>query len=876
MRFEPIAVVGQSCTLPDALSPEALWANVLAGKNSVSHVPAERWGVPRAQIMGEVGHSADRTWSDMGGYVSGFRFDATGTAVSADELRALDPLFQLTVHGVREALRDAKVSWPSAGTGLVLANLSFPSAAMARYAQSVWLDNTPRPHAKNRFNSGLPAHLAAHALGLGGGAFALDAACASSLYAIKLACDRLHDRTADVMVAGAVNQADDLFIHVGFSALSALSKTGQSRPFHRDADGLVPAEGAGFVVLERLSDALASGHRVLGVIRGVGLSNDGRSRGLLAPSEEGQERAFRLAYEMAGLTPADVSLVECHATGTPIGDATEVKSMSRVFAGRRDVPIGSLKSNLGHLITAAGVAGLIKVMAAMKHGVRPPTLNVDSPNPAIEGSPFRLLREAEPWVGPKRAGVSAFGFGGNNGHLLVESVEETRVPASFTARASGPVAIVGIGARVGQGASARDFAQQVLSGEGTNAKTGSLAVSLEGLRFPPNDLQQSLGQQTLVLEAAREATRGLTLPRDRTSVLVGMGCDAEVSRYGARWRLAEQLSAPGALAKARDGVVPVLQSAGVVGTMPNMPANRLNTQLDLAGPAFTVSAEEASGLTALALARRALQAGEIDAAVVGAVDLSHEPVHQAALEALGRAVPAGDAAVVLTLKRLADARRDGDVVYATLTDAGPSSAKLGDANGGVDLSARLGKAHAANGLVHVAAAALSLHHGARVKSGAAATPWLGARSVEVSVSVLEAPAATARLEGAEVTPWLAEAPARLRVFSGADQAGVLASLQARRESSEGPARLVLVAVDEVELNARGEQARRWLEGGGPVPEGVAFRAAPVNARVRLHWRSGGVPGHGARAVAGHAGAGSGGGGAVLRADASHRVALRRG
>ena len=297
-RFEPIAIIGQSCTLPGALTPQALWANVLAGHSSIAPVPAGRWGLPTASVMGTVEQSADRTWSDRGGYVTGFRFDATGTAVPADELQALDPLFQMSVHGVREALRSAGLNVEQgalAKTGLVLGNLSFPSTAMARFAQSVWLDESSRPHPKNRFNSGLPAHLTAHALGLGGGAFALDAACASSLYAIKLACDRLMDGSADLMVAGAVNQADDLFIHVGFCALSALSKTGQSRPFHRDADGLVPAEGAGFVVLERLPDALAAGRKILGVIRGVGLSNDGRGRGLLAPSEEGQERALRLA-----------------------------------------------------------------------------------------------------------------------------------------------------------------------------------------------------------------------------------------------------------------------------------------------------------------------------------------------------------------------------------------------------------------------------------------------------------------------------------------------------------------------------------------------------------------------------------------------------
>ena len=824
-RFEPIAIVGQSCVLPGAHSPEQLWANVLAAKSAISSVPKDRWGLPHQSVMGTPSNSADRTWSDVGGYVTGFNFDPTGLAVDAAELRALDPLFQLTIHTAREALKSAKLQGTST-TGLVLGNLSFPSAGQARYAESVWLGKTPRPHAKNRFNSGLPAHLTAKALGLGAGAFSLDAACASSLYAIKLACDRLHDRTADVMVAGAVNQADDLFIHVGFCALSAMSKTGQSRPFHKDADGLVPAEGAGFVVLERLSDALAKGHKILGVIRGVGLSNDGRGRGMLAPSEEGQERALRLAYEMAGLEPSDVSLVECHATGTPVGDATELKSMARVFAGASGVPIGSLKSNLGHLITAAGIAGLIKVLAAMEHGKKPPTLHVDSPNPALEGTPFRLLREAEAWTGPKRAGISAFGFGGNNAHLIVESVELTRSaplphPLPAAAGRGSTVAIVGIGARVGNGDSASDFARELLSGKASNEPRKTVTVALEGLKFPPNDLQQSLSQQTTILEAAREAANGIKLPRERTSVLIGMGCDAEVSRYGARWRLANEGDAEW-LKAARDGIVPVLQSPGVLGTMPNIPANRINSQLDLAGPAFTVSAEEASGIAALRIAARALEAGEIDAALVGAVDMSHEPVHQAALQELGISAPAGDAAVVLTLKRLEDARRDGDRVVATLA---PHPDPLPAAQG--EGAAAFGKAHAAHGLLQVAAAAVELHHAARSKNGAPATPWIGERSANVSVSVLDAPQATAALKGEDIAPWLGETPAKLHVFSGVNKAAALASLAAGTPANVGPARLVIVAADETELKSRGEAARRWLESGGPVPEGVAFRDAPV-------------------------------------------------
>ncbi|MEO5727175.1 MAG: polyketide synthase, partial [Byssovorax sp.] len=441
MTFEPIAIVGQACALPGALTPEALWANVLRGESAVTSPPEGRWRLPAWHAMGTPGAQEERAWSDAGGYVRGFEsvFDPSGLRVPEAGLRALDPVFQWTLHTARTALRSAGMAEhePSARAGLVLGNLSFPSASMSRYAESVWLEalgkdflggraaaqaGVTHPDARNRFMSGLPAHLTAQALGLGGGAFALDAACASSLYAIKLACDRLHDRAADLMLAGAVNAADSLFLHIGFSALSAMSRTGQSRPFHREADGLVPSEGAVFFALQRLDDARAAGRPILGIIRGIGLSNDGRGRGLLAPSEEGQIRAMRLAYAAAGLAPSDVGFVECHATGTPVGDATEIRSLADVFAGCSDVPIGSLKSNLGHLITAAGGAGLIKILGSFTAGTIAPTIHAGASIAELAGSPVRLATEAEPWraTGRRIAAISAFGFGGNNAHLLVE------------------------------------------------------------------------------------------------------------------------------------------------------------------------------------------------------------------------------------------------------------------------------------------------------------------------------------------------------------------------------------------------------------------------------------------------------------------------
>ena len=348
---------------------------------------------------------------------------------------------------------------------------------------------------------------------------------------------------------------------------------------------------------------------------------------------------MQTAYEVSGLAPADIGLVECHATGTPVGDATELHSTGTLYAGLSEVPIGSLKSNLGHLITAAGAAGMIKVLQAMKHGVRPPTLSVDAPNEAVAGSPFRLLAQAEPWVqqGPRRAAVSAFGFGGNNAHVIVEEYQPgTELPA--VPRPAGPLAVVALGARVGAGRSVKDFAETVISGRSHPFEAVETNLDIKGLRFPPRDLDDALAQQVQVLAATREAITQLPATPDwsRTGVYVGMACDPEIARYGARWRAETwagrwaELGANVSVDAIRDAFVPGLQSAGVLGTMPNIPANRINSQFDARGASFTVSAEELSGLRALEIAARALRAGELDAAIVGAVDMSAEPVHRAA------------------------------------------------------------------------------------------------------------------------------------------------------------------------------------------------------------------------------------------------------
>ena len=715
MSFAPIAIVGRACLLPGADTPEQLWQAVRDGANLLSAVDPDRWGVSRRDIMraGADDTDPDRTSSDRGGYVRGFAqlFDPCGFLLPPQQVRQLDPLVQWLLHVSRGALNNAGIS-DVARAGAVVGNLSFPSESMSYYAARQWLGDElanaaglMEVEASNRFMSGLPAHLLAQALGLGEAAYCLDAACASSLVALKSACDRLHDGAADTMLAGAVCRADDLFIHVGFCALKALSPSAQSRPFHRAADGLLPAEGAGMLVLQRLPDAEQQGRHIYGVIRGIGLSNDGRGQGLLAPSAHGQARAMRLAYAQAGLSPDSIDYVECHATGTPTGDACELRSMAAVFghssgpaggangtataAGlsrANQLPIGSLKGNLGHLITAAGVASLMKVLAAFEEQLLPPTMALHGEGlPLLKELPFRVVEKAEPWLprsdgSPRRAGVSAFGFGGNNAHVVVEEylgkgtvTAPTKVVSSDVAAhgaAAGDIAVVALVQR------------QLASGE-------EITLPLSRLRFPPSDLKQTLPQQLLMLAAAGEALASIeALPTTSTGVFVGMACDPNVARYGARWRMPRWARRWGShdtdfIARARDAFAAPLTAAGVLGTMPNIVANRINSSFDLGGQSTTVSAEELSGVRALTMARRALAAGEIDAALVGAVDFGSDPVHRAALHTLvGDNAPAGvDAAVAMVLMRVDDARAAGHPVIAVLPHAAGAAVAGGNTSG---------------------------------------------------------------------------------------------------------------------------------------------------------------------------------------------------
>ena len=274
----------------------------------------------------------------------------------------------------------------------------------------------------------------ANRLNLGGTNCVTDAACASALSALSMAIGELQLRNSDMVIAGGVDTLNDIFMYMCFSKTPALSPSGDCRPFSDKADGTMLGEGLGMVALKRLSDAERDGDRIYAVIRGIGTSSDGRSKSVYAPVSEGQATALRRAYDIAGYGPETVELVEAHGTGTKAGDVAEFEGLRQVFDAndskrRQWCALGSVKSQIGHTKAAAGAAGLFKAVMALHHKVLPPSIKIDAPNPKldIEQSPFYLNTHARPWIRnsghPRRASVSAFGFGGSNFHVTLEEYQ---------------------------------------------------------------------------------------------------------------------------------------------------------------------------------------------------------------------------------------------------------------------------------------------------------------------------------------------------------------------------------------------------------------------------------------------------------------------
>ena len=455
-----VAIVGMAVILPGASDLKSFWANLLNKVDAITEVPADRWDWRRYY---DADRSArDKVYSRWGGFLADVPFDPVVFGMPPSTLPSIEPFQLLALAVVREALRDAGFldrPFPRERTSVILGagggGADLTNGYMVRSSLPSLFGDSAGPLA-DRLDGALPewtedsfagilmnvaAGRVANRFDLGGVNYTVDAACASSLAAVYLAVRDLEARTSDVAIVGGVDAIQNPFSFLCFSKTQALSPTGRCRTFDAQADGIAISEGFAAVVLKRLDDAERDGDRIYAVIRGIGGASDGRDRGLTAPRPEGQVRALRRAYDQAGFSSATVGLIEAHGTGTVAGDTAEVQALTSYFgetAGpRQRCALGSVKSMIGHTKATAGVAGLVKVALALHHRVLPPTLGVNQPNPKanFEESPFYVNSETRPWIqgasaAPRRAGVSAFGFGGTNFHVVAEEYSGAFLPSS--------------------------------------------------------------------------------------------------------------------------------------------------------------------------------------------------------------------------------------------------------------------------------------------------------------------------------------------------------------------------------------------------------------------------------------------------------------
>ncbi|MFO0586971.1 MAG: SDR family NAD(P)-dependent oxidoreductase [Polyangiaceae bacterium] len=446
-----VAIIGMACVFPDAPDRRAFWANVIAGRSAVTEVPRERWDADLYYDPSETNGARSR--SKWGGFLPPIPFDPLAFGIPPRSVVSIEPVQLLSLEVAKRALEDAGygerafnrdrtsvIFGAEAGTDLSSA-YGF-RALYPQYAGPIppALDEHLPVLTEDSFPGVLANVIAgriANRLDLGGVNYTVDAACAASLAAIDLAVKELTTGTSDMVLCGGADLHNSINDYLLFSSVHALSPTGACKTFDADADGIVLGEGVACVVLKRLADAERDGDRVYAVIKGVAGGSDGRSLGLTAPRKEGQMRALTRAYRAAAISPRDVGLVEAHGTGTVVGDRTELASLTEVFAGAGAAPssvaLGSVKSQIGHTKCTAGMAGLIKVALALHHRVLPPTLHIKRTNAAYdpETSPFMFGDVARPWPAEDRkAGVSAFGFGGTNFHAVLEAYDAADAPAS--------------------------------------------------------------------------------------------------------------------------------------------------------------------------------------------------------------------------------------------------------------------------------------------------------------------------------------------------------------------------------------------------------------------------------------------------------------
>ncbi|MBG1267074.1 type I polyketide synthase [Nostoc sp. WHI] len=463
LQYNPIAIVGMASLLPKARNLREYWQNIVNKIDCITDVPSTHWSVedyydpnPRT--------TEDKTYCKRGGFLPEVDFNPMEFGIPPSILEVTDVSQLLSLVVAKEAMEDAgygeKREFSRETVGVILGvamakQLGMPLSARLEYP--IWekvlkssglsdedtqkiVDKIKSAYVKWDENA-FPGMLAnvvagriANRLNFGGMNCVVDAACASSFGALKMAISELVEHRSDMMLTGGVDTDNTIMAYISFSKTPAVSPSENVKPFDAKSDGMMLGEGIGMIVLKRLEDAERDNDKIYAVIKGIGTSSDGRYKSIYAPRKEGQIKALERAYEDAGFSPATVGLMEAHGTGTMAGDPTEFGSLKDFFEGhdskKQHIALGSVKSQIGHTKAAAGAASLIKTALALHHKVLPPTINITEPNPKlnIKNSAFYLNTETRPWIrpegeAPRRAGVSSFGFGGTNYHVVLEEYE---------------------------------------------------------------------------------------------------------------------------------------------------------------------------------------------------------------------------------------------------------------------------------------------------------------------------------------------------------------------------------------------------------------------------------------------------------------------
>ncbi|HEX9019495.1 MAG TPA: beta-ketoacyl synthase N-terminal-like domain-containing protein, partial [Anaerolineaceae bacterium] len=543
----PIAVIGISSLFPQARSTQEYWDNILRKIDCISDIPASRWSIE--DYYDPDPSKPDKTYSKRGGFIPDVDFDPMEFGLPPNILEVTDVSQLLSLVVARDALEDAgygeERQFDRENTGCVLGFVGTASKLftplMTRLQYPVWEkvlrsaglseDDTQKivekiklAYVKWEENSfpgaigNVVAGRVCNRFDLGGVNCVVDAACASSLAAIKMAVSELIEHRANMMITGGVDTDNSINTFMCFSKTPAFTKKDMVRPFDAESGGMLVGEGLGMVVLKRLEDAERDGDRVYAVIHAIGTSSDGRFKSIYAPRPSGQAIALRRAYDEAGFPLETVGLIEAHGTGTMAGDPAEFAGLVEAF-GEKDprkqhIALGSVKSQIAHTKAAAGVASLIKTSLALYHKVLPPSINVSKPNPKlnIENTPFYINSETRPWIrakngAPRRAGVSSFGFGGTNYHVVLQEHEAEHTDAYRLSTVAQPV-LLAAKDTAGLVAACRE-ALQSLQGESALVNFYNLAQSSRAL-----EVETAFARVGFVAETVDEARQALQVAID--------------------------------------------------------------------------------------------------------------------------------------------------------------------------------------------------------------------------------------------------------------------------------------------------------------------------------------------------------------------------